>query len=82
MGSATDIYSWSALVPEPSFSRAILEVEKALYLGLEATRHDCCSNEVWRKVESARCGHRAERDDKDLGVARAKFLKHIIMTSD
>jgi len=66
------------LLPWPSFSHTVVEVENALYLGLEATRHDCCTIKVRRTIDSARCGLLTGNLGNDRGAARAKFLREII----
>lgn len=68
------------LLPWPSFSHAVVEVENKLCLGLEATRHDCCSIEVRRTVDSALWGHLAGNLGKDRGAERAKLLRENIGT--
>ena len=66
----------------PSFCHAILDVEKAQCLGLEASRHDCCGKDVERTVDSARCGPLMHRPGSERGTTRAKLLRDSIVKED
>ena len=70
-------------VPFPSFSsafaRAILDVEKAAYLGIEAVTRACCIGDVRRMVEKGRGARRIDDLGSDLGIARLRLLKDIVV---
>ena len=61
-------------LPSPSFSHAILEVEKAAYLGLEATLQECCSIGERGVVDNARCGNFVDC----LGTARKSEREKVL----
>lgn len=69
-------------LPSPSFSHAILDVEKGEYLGVAASFHDCCSMGERGGFAKARLMVWPERVAKDRGTARAKLRKNNIVKQD